>query len=379
MLLTGLLFAAAAAAQPAPAAADYDQQQNWLCRPGRKDACSTNLDATVIAPNGSTRIERFRPARSPSVDCFYVYPTVSTDPSPNSDLVAGEEERRVIASQFARFGSVCRTFAPLYRQVTLTALRSAMAGKPLEADRTLGYRDVAAAFRHYIANDNRGRPFVLVGHSQGARMLEELVKSEIDGTKLQERMLSAMLLGYNLEVPRQQDVGGAFKSVPLCRSPRQTGCAISYVSFRDDAPPPQNSRFGRTPAPGRQIACTNPAALPGNGKAPLDAYLGTEGAGFSAATPPPWIKGGPAIKTPFVKVPGLLWGHCVSDGSASYLAVTVNGDPADPRTDAIVGDVIAGGAILPDWGLHLVDVSIAHGNLIDLVRSQAAAKQGRRR
>ncbi|MDP9412858.1 MAG: DUF3089 domain-containing protein [Pseudomonadota bacterium] len=378
MLLTALLLGAAAT-QPAPAAADYNQQQNWLCRPGRKDACSTDLDATVIAPDGRTRIERFRPARSPAVDCFYVYPTVSMDPGPNSDLVAGEEERRVIASQFARFGSACRTFAPVYRQVTLTALRSAMAGKPIEIDRTLGSRDVAAAFRHYLENDNRGRPFVLIGHSQGARMLEELVKSEIDGKPLQDQMLSAMLLGYNLEVPKERDVGGTFKSVPLCRSPQQTGCVISYVSFREESPPPQASRFGRSEARDRQIACTNPARLAGGGRAPLDAYLGTQGAGFSAAPPPPWISGGTTIRTPFVKVPGLLSGQCVSDASGSYLAVTVNADPADPRTDAIVGEVIAGGTVLPDWGLHLIDVSIAQGDLINLLRSQAAAKRGRLR
>lgn len=378
MLLTSLLLATAVTAQPVAAPADYNQQQNWLCRPGRNDFCGANLDATVIAPNGKTRIERFKRARSPAVDCFYVYPTVSTDPGANSDLVAGEDERRVVASQFARFGSVCRTFAPLYRQVTLTALRSAMAGRPMEADRALGYRDVLAAFRHYIQNDNRGRPFVLIGHSQGARMLQELVKSEIDGKPLQGRMLSAMLIGFNLEVPKERDVGGAFESVPLCRSPQQTGCVVSYVSFRQDVPPPENSRFGRSEDQGRQIACTNPAALAGGGQAPLDAYLGTGGAGFSAAAPPPWIRGGAKTGTPFVKVPGLLSGRCAANRSGSYLEVTVNGNPADPRTDAIVGDVIAGGAVLKEWGLHLIDVSIAQGDLIGLVRSQAAAAEKRR-
>jgi hypothetical protein len=51
----------------------------------------------------------------------------------------------------------------------------------------------------------------------------------------------------------------------------------------------------------------------------------------------------------------------------SYLAVTVNGDPADPRADDI------GGAIGPEWGLHLVDVALVMGDLVDLVRRQADA------
>ena len=36
---------------------------------------------------------------------------------------AGPEEASVIRAQLARFGSACRIYAPLYRQVTLTALR----------------------------------------------------------------------------------------------------------------------------------------------------------------------------------------------------------------------------------------------------------------
>ena len=31
------------------------------------------------------------------------------------------------------------------------------------------------------------------------------------------------------------------------------------------------------------------------------------------------------------------------------------------------------GAVTPDWGLHLVDVNIAMGNLVELVESQGKA------
>ena len=61
-------------------------------------------------------------APAPVADCFYVYPTVSLDPGVNSDLQPGEEEVRTVVGQFARFRTACRTFAPLYRQMTLTAL-----------------------------------------------------------------------------------------------------------------------------------------------------------------------------------------------------------------------------------------------------------------
>ncbi len=44
------------------------------------------------------------------------------------------------------------------------------------------------------------------------------------------------------------------------------------------------------------------------------------------------------------------------------------GRPAD-----IVGDLGEPGPILADWGRHLVDMNLAMGNLIDLVRLQSKA------
>jgi hypothetical protein len=364
---------AAVTPTPRPPEIDYAQEVNWLCRPSRKDACAINLDATVIAPNGTTRVERFVPASEPAADCFYVYPTASADEAPNSDMIANAEEKAVIASQFARFASVCRTFAPLYRQVTLSALRAAMTGQPTTADFALGYRDVRAAFRDYLKRDNVGRPFVLIGHSQGSRILTQLVREEIDGKRLSSRMLSAMLIGSNVSVPPGRDVGGDFKWVPLCRSASQVGCAISYVSFRAEAPPPANTRFGKAADPALRAACVNPAAPAGGAMAPLDAYLGTKGAGFSSKPPGPWVKDRPAPVTAFVKTPGLLSGRCVATAAGDYLAISVNAVPTDPRTDTVTGDVVVMGRTLTDWGMHLIDVSAAQGDLIGLVRSQSAA------
>jgi len=57
----------------------------------------------------------------------------------------------------------------------------------------------------------------------------------------------------------------------------------------------------------------------------------------------------------------------------SYLEVTVHGDPSDPRTDDIPGDVISNGQPNPSWGLHLIDVNEAIGNLVAIVGEQAKA------
>ncbi len=70
------------------------------------------------------RVERFRADPNAPIDCFYIYPTVSRDPGGNSTMKIGDELVAVVNQQFARFASVCRPYAPVYRQATLTALRA---------------------------------------------------------------------------------------------------------------------------------------------------------------------------------------------------------------------------------------------------------------
>jgi hypothetical protein len=113
--LAGLSLAEVAAAQaPAsPAKNDYSQAASWLCRPGRQDACAVDLSSTVIAADGRFTREPWRADPKAPIDCFYVYPTVSTDKAINSDMTADPAELNVVASQFARFASRCRPYAPL--------------------------------------------------------------------------------------------------------------------------------------------------------------------------------------------------------------------------------------------------------------------------
>jgi hypothetical protein len=185
-------------------------------------------------------------------------------------------------------------------------------------------------------------------------------------------MVSAMLLGATVTVASGRDTGGSFATIPLCRSATQTGCVVTYVSFRETVAPPENTLFGRATVAGQNAACTNPAAL-GGGSAPLHSYLAADGTTIVGGRPgPAWVEGGPAIETPFVSTPGLLSAECATNEHATYLEVTVHGDPSDPRADNIGGD------LTPQWGLHLVDVNIGMGNLVDIVRRQGAAWGGGR-
>ncbi|MDQ3483697.1 MAG: DUF3089 domain-containing protein, partial [Pseudomonadota bacterium] len=276
MISAIVLGAVAAAAQPQPAkpplaAVDYSPERNWLCLPGRNDICSTPLATTALNVNGYGSTGPSAVAVNPPADCFYVYPTISGDKGLNSDLDA-KEERGAVQSQFARFASVCRTFVPIYRQMTLSAIAAAAAGSDLKKQGEIAYSDVAAAWRTYLAKHNKGRPFVLVGHSQGAIMLQELIKREIEGKPVAGRMVRAIIPGFNVLVPQGKRVGGTFKSTPLCASQTETGCVMTWVSFRENNAPPEGAMFGWAPAPGLTVACTNPAKPGSTAWETLDSY-----------------------------------------------------------------------------------------------------------
>jgi hypothetical protein len=345
----------AAALAPPP---DYASEAAWLCLPGgAADACDTDLDANSVAADGTTEIQAHARNPSPTVDCFYVYPTISLDPTLSSDLVAGEgEEISVVRQQAARLDSVCAVYAPLYRQVTLQGIFNPSGDLP--AAREIAYGDVLAAFEYYLSNYNLGRGFVLIGHSQGGGLLNRLVRERIDDTALRSQLVAAYLIGSAVAVPDGADVGGDFDNIPACRAPGQTGCVVSYGSFASTQPPPADSLFGapRAGTPGVAL-CVNPAS-PAGGQAELTPYFGVQGAFDLSAL---------SLTEPYVTFPGLFLGECVRRNGFDILEVTVQADPSDPRPDSIDGRLGA------NWGLHLWDVHLAMGDIERLVASQAAA------
>jgi Protein of unknown function (DUF3089) len=363
-----LLAGIPAAAHDGP---HYERDSAWLCLPGRADTCGGPLATTALNANGYGSTGQVLPDKDAVVDCFYVYPTISRDSGLNSDLVPGLEEQATAAVQAARFGGVCKVNAPLYRQVTLAALPRAFAGEDLTGNFAIAYGDVLAAWRDFLAHRNQGRPFVLIGHSQGSIHLLKLLAEEIEGKPEAKRMLSAILLGWPVEVPQGKRVGGSLKSTPLCGRVGETGCVITYMSFRASAPPAADAFLGRASRAGMTAGCTNPAAL-GGGKARLDSYWFTLSPGQAGAEPVVWSSQG-SPPTPFLRTEDLVTAECRHDGQAGWLAVSEKADPKDARTDRIPGDVYVGGKLAPGWGLHVIDMNVGQGDLIRLVEAQAEA------
>ena len=369
LLILAAAFAAAApvAAQPAHPPADYSSGSTWLCLPGRQDVCADPLPTAALNPDGYGPVVNNRPARDPPIDCFYVYPTVSRAPGMNSYLVVDGEELGAAISQFARFSSVCKPYAPIYRQLTLTSIAAAALGANMTAPGMVAYRDVLAAWRTYLARHNRGRPFVLIGHSQGTIHLIELIAREIEtNPAVHARMKLALLAGFNVMVPQGKLVGGSFKRTPLCSRPGETRCAIAWVSFRENNPPPPGALFGYANAPGMTVACVNPARPGSRAWELLDSSWNARWSLPVAGGPIRWsARGSPP--SPFLRTSGLVSGRCVNDGPRGYLSLRVNANPRDARTDRVYGETGLLGLFMPGWGMHLADIAAVQGDLIERV------------
>ena len=368
-ILSVLAAAALAAASPLSAqtpasqAPDYTKDSTWICLPGRADTCSTPLATTALSPNGYGSTGRSAVAKDPPIDCFYVYPTVSRDQGMNSDLNV-DEEKGATQSQFARFASVCRTFAPIYRQMTLASVVAYSAGADVSQPLALAYRDVVAAWHNYLSTRSNGRPFVLIGHSQGTVLLQLLIANEIEKNRaLAARMKLAILPGYNTLVPQGKLVGGTFQKTPLCSSVGQTNCVIAWTSFREKNVPPVGAIFGIADKPGMTVGCVNPARPGSRDWVPLDSYWYSRSGLPVAGGPISWSTEG-APPSPYLRTEGLVSARCVNDGPRGYLSIRTNADPKDKRTDRIGGEVAVLGMFLPGWGMHLADMAEAQGDLI---------------
>ena len=155
-----------------PPAIDYSDPYNWLSLP---------------------EIEK-------AVDVFYVYPTVSQNPS-GSMVITDDADRAlgggILEAQAGVYESGANVFAPYYRQMVPGEMNVIHLTDAEEF--RLGAADVRHAFDYYIEYLNEGRPFIIAGHSQGTSALIELIRNRFgEDEELRSRMIAAYLIGYTV-------------------------------------------------------------------------------------------------------------------------------------------------------------------------------------
>jgi len=331
----------------------------WLCKPGiPDDPCTKSLQTTVVSPTEAISTSSPKPTNSTGFACFYVYGTVSQESSVNANLAIQGTEVDSAIDQGSPFSPVCQVYAPIYRQVTLADLVAHPDLNFGPAETVTAYDSIRSGFGDFLAHELGDRPFVVIGDSQGAAMLNLLLQNIVDpNPALRARLVAGVILGGNVEVPRGQLVGGTFKHIPVCSSPGQAGCVIAFSSF--PSTPPADSLFGRpgqgvslqsnqTAKAGLQVVCVNPAALSG-GTAPLDSAFPTQG----------------KLATPWVALPGLYTATCEQADGASWLNVTKT-----PGRPAIGPTLTEDGGT--DFGYHVWDMFLAQDNLVSDVTAAEA-------
>jgi Protein of unknown function (DUF3089) len=326
----------------------------WLCRPGHSpDPCAQPRTATsVTASDAQSSFSTTSTAQAKKFDCFYVYPTVSKEPSLNADLSIQSEETAIAQGQASQFSTVCKVWAPMYRQATQAALSDGEAFSPQVI--ATAYSSLLAAWKDYLKHDNHGRPVIFIGHSQGAAMLIKLLRTQVDPSqKLRKRLVSAIILGGNVQVPTGRDVGGSFRHIPTCASPSETGCVIAYSSFPSEpgsdavvGRPGQgvSVQSGQTAKAGQQVACVNPVTF-------------SSSVGDLEPMYPTVVHEVRGVTTPWITFPDLYSAQCMQNGGASWLQVDRLVAPPRDLRPAVTNEG-------PMWGYHLDDMNLALGNLV---------------
>jgi hypothetical protein len=249
-----------------PKAPDYSQASAWALNPTAETA---------------------RQATGP-VDVFFVHPTTFTGGrdwnGPIGDRASARELERVMLPNYAGpFARVGRVFAPRYRQASLYAYRMKLGDDSRDARRK-AYDDVLTAFRYYMAHDNFGRPFIVVGVEQGAELADRLVRQEVDHNP------AKLAAAYLIDAVIPAAGYGAGAPIPACRERAQARCVVAWASVDENDPAMARSLLNRamvwTPdwmldnlPPGQAVLCVNPL-LGGTGtdEAPARLNLGAANA-----------------------------------------------------------------------------------------------------
>lgn len=241
---------------PHPPIPDYSDPRAWAALPDRLDA------ADVVAEN-----DPFGDRQSKAgVDVFYIHPTTyrsaaswnqPVDDAPTNDWT----DESVIARQASVFNACCRVFAPRYRQATAAGVVAPPEMRAMGAYE-LAWQDVRAAFLHYMQHSNGGRPFIIAGHSQGAAHVERWLNEFGKQPEYRGKLVAAYAIGVSFSTRTLSELGGG---VPVCATPRSTGCFLSWNAFTREGDPSgylamnlarHQQKYGS--AEGSDATCINP-------------------------------------------------------------------------------------------------------------------------
>jgi Protein of unknown function (DUF3089) len=211
-------------AEDQPPAPDYTQEKYWSALPFRTDA------ADVIPPD-----EQWISDTLKDVDVFYIYPTIyqkgnTWNADVNNEKLNRKIDKLPVRFQATVFNASCRVYAPRYRQGILKCYYDSVNGvKGLD----FAYQDVARAFQYYLDHYNHGRPIIIASHSQGSNHSWRLLREFFDGKPLAKQLVCSYSVGMGVDQ-------SSYKVLKPCEQPTETGCYLTWSSFKEGYDPGKN-------------------------------------------------------------------------------------------------------------------------------------------
>lgn len=208
-----------------PPPPDYTQLDHWAAHPDKENTAK-------LTPKGVDDC-----STEPEADVFFIYPTMlfskehwnaPLDHTRTNEFV----DHMILPGQASIFNANCRVFAPRYRQVTFYSFLEASSNS--HSAFHLAYQDVLLAFNHYLKHENKGRPFIIAGHSQGSLLGLRLLEDIIDPSELADQLIAAYLIGF--QIPKDK-LGRTLKTIKAAASANDTGCIVAFDSFGETGGP----------------------------------------------------------------------------------------------------------------------------------------------
>ena len=323
--------------QPLPANA-YADPKMWIARPDIPG------NPALWTPAGVKPV-----AAAKKAAIFFIHPTsyITTFGdahwnAPLEDREVDANARRFVMDQASAFNGAGAIWAPRYRQANYGAF---LTEKPAGDQALAGaYRDVEQAFAAFLKANPTG-PLILAGHSQGSRHLLRLLREDVAGKPVADRLAAVYAVGWPVSVEADLPALG----LPACARQDQAHCIVSWQSYADPADPSalietfeRGTGYAGRPRKGTHMLCTNPITGAFNGAAPAKANKGTLDTREDGK--PPRL------------IAGVVPARCDTSGVLNI------GEPVD-----------MGPFTLPGNNYHVYDYSLFWANVRDDVQKRLAA------
>ena len=194
-----------------------------------------------------------------AADLFLICPTVDMNDEFNMSMEDADTKASFLGAlnmERGLYEDTARLYAPYYRQAAMKVY--ALEPSEREPWLALAYEDVSAAFAHYLAHENAGRPIILAGFSQGADMCYRLLEEYFGDDALYRQLVAVYAIGWpcteemTARVPQivpatGEDDLGVVVSFD-CEAPEVTETLITPAGVRALTINPLNWKTDGTPA-----------------------------------------------------------------------------------------------------------------------------------